>query len=231
MDQVSVWTNTVFGWLVRQLFEPDLGALTLGCFGLLLIALGVRRSLARTRRLHELEYGMEDLRAANEAVRAALDDTKRQVAEATLAIAQKNEAREKKITGELQIIEGLIRDFASNATAKAKMPALPSPHSGDGVVAVKTTDPVMLEIIRRSLEENRVDLFLQPIVSLPQRKPRFYECFSRIRDEDGAMVVPEQYLDIAKREGLIGAIDNMLLFRGVQLVRRLQKANSDLGFF
>jgi cyclic-di-GMP phosphodiesterase TipF (flagellum assembly factor) len=231
MDQVSVWTNTVFGWLVRQLFEPDLGALTLGCFGLLLIALGVRRSLARTRRLHELEYGMEDLRAANEAVRAALDDTKRQVAEATLAIAQKNEAREKKITGELQIIEGLIRDFASNATAKAKMPALPSPHSGDGVVAVKTTDPVMLEIIRRSLEENRVDLFLQPIVTLPQRKLRFYEALSRLRSDDGAVIMPEQYMKVAGPAGLMSVVDNLLLLRCVQIVRRLTQKQRELAVF
>ena len=31
----------------------------------------------------------------------------------------------------------------------------------------------MLETIRHSLEENRVDLYLQPIVSLPQRKLRY----------------------------------------------------------
>ena len=31
----------------------------------------------------------------------------------------------------------------------------------------------LLETIRASLEENRVDLYLQPIVSLPQRKLRY----------------------------------------------------------
>src|SRR6478672_8699416 len=117
MDSAALWVNTGFGWLVRQSFDPEIGVLTLGILGLLLIAISLRRSLARSRRLHELEYGMEDLRAANQAVRAALDETKRQVAEATLAIAQKSEAREKKITGELQIIEGLIRDFAASAAA------------------------------------------------------------------------------------------------------------------
>jgi cyclic-di-GMP phosphodiesterase, flagellum assembly factor TipF len=74
-------------------------------------------------------------------------------------------------------------------------------------------------------------LFVQPIVSLPQRKRRHYECFSRVRAEDGSILMPESYIGVAEREGLIAAIDNMLLFRGVQLVRRVQKANSDVGIF
>ena len=88
----------------------------------------------------------------------------------------------------------------------------------------------VLDVVRDGLKENRVDLFLQPIVSLPQRKRRFYECFSRIRLNDEAMVVPDQYLAIAEREGLIAAIDNLLLFRCVQLVRRSQKHSYNVDF-
>ena len=76
-------------------------------------------------------------------------------------------------------------------------------------------DATLLEIVREGLQNNRVDLFVQPIVSLPQRKHRHYECFSRIRSADGQMITPEQYLAIAEREGLIGAIDNMLLFLNI----------------
>ena len=89
----------------------------------------------------------------------------------------------------------------------------------------------ILDIVREGLKRDRVDLYLQPVVSLPQRKPRFYECFSRIRAEDGGVVLPEQYLELAKRDGLVGAIDNLLLFRCVQLVRRAQSHNHSVGFF
>ncbi len=92
-------------------------------------------------------------------------------------------------------------------------------------------DDDILAIVREGLELDRVDLFLQPVVSLPQRKHRFYEAFSRIRDGSGGMVLPEQYLALAEREGLIAAIDNMLLFRCVQLVRRSQQRNRKVGFF
>jgi cyclic-di-GMP phosphodiesterase TipF (flagellum assembly factor) len=230
VDSAAVWANTAFGWLVRQFFEPDIRALALGAFGLLLIAVGVRRSLVRARRLHELEFGIEDLRAANHAVRAALDDTKRQVAEATLAIAKKSEAREKKITGELQIIEGLIRDFATNVAAKTKAQTAAGSRSAGGL-AVASSESIMLDIIRRSLEENRVDLYLQPIVGLPQRKLRFYEALSRLRSDDGAIIMPEQYIKVAGPAGLMSVVDNLLLLRCVQIVRRLTQKQRELAVF
>ena len=92
-------------------------------------------------------------------------------------------------------------------------------------------DDRILEIVRDGLEQNRVDLVLQPIVQLPQRKRIFYEAFTRIRDDKGDNLVPEQYIGIAEREGLVTAIDNMLLFRCVQLVRRTQNSKQDIGFF
>lgn len=89
----------------------------------------------------------------------------------------------------------------------------------------------ILDVLRDGLRENRVEIALQPIVSLPQRKRRFFECYSRIKATDGRVLVPEQYLDIAERHGLVTAIDNMLLFRCIQMLRRLRKANASVGFF
>ena len=71
---------------------------------------------------------------------------------------------------------------------------------------------------------------LQPVVSLPQRKLNFLECFSRVRTEN-ADLLPQRYLGIAERKGLISAIDNMLLFRCVQLVRKNRRGHRGLGFF
>jgi cyclic-di-GMP phosphodiesterase TipF (flagellum assembly factor) len=94
-------------------------------------------------------------------------------------------------------------------------------------------DAAILNIMREGLETNRVDLVLQPIVSLPQRRRCHYEAFTRIRDRNGQMLVPDQYIGVAEREGLITAIDNMMLFRCVQLVRRsqAQNRNQSVAFF
>lgn len=89
----------------------------------------------------------------------------------------------------------------------------------------------ILDIVRSGLQENKVDLYLQPVVRLPKRRTQFYEAFSRIRGPHGEVITPSQYLKIAEREGLIGTIDNLLLIRCVQLIRRVRQRNVDIGFF
>lgn len=89
----------------------------------------------------------------------------------------------------------------------------------------------MLQVVQDALAENRVDLYLQPIVSLPQRRTVFYESFSRLRDETGRVMMPAEYLAVAEPEGLMTAIDNLLLFRCVQIVRRLGKQDRKVGIF
>ncbi|MDP6473641.1 MAG: EAL domain-containing protein [Alphaproteobacteria bacterium] len=89
----------------------------------------------------------------------------------------------------------------------------------------------ILAITRDALERARVSLFLQPIVSLPTRRVEYYEAYSRIQDHAGNFIGPKQYLELAERAGLVGAIDNNLLFRCIQLLRRVRRHNRDYGFF
>lgn len=92
-------------------------------------------------------------------------------------------------------------------------------------------DPAMRELIRSALNANRVDLFLQPIVTLPQRRVKYYEAFTRIRDGNDQMLEPSVFLPEAIRSGLIPRIDNLLLFRSVQVIRRLTTRNRDAALF
>jgi cyclic-di-GMP phosphodiesterase TipF (flagellum assembly factor) len=89
----------------------------------------------------------------------------------------------------------------------------------------------LLDTVREALAENRVDLYLQPVVALPQRKTVFYESFTRLRDETGRVMMPTEYLSVAEPGGLVTAIDNLLLFRCVQIVRRLAKQDRRIGIF
>jgi cyclic-di-GMP phosphodiesterase TipF (flagellum assembly factor) len=68
-------------------------------------------------------------------------------------------------------------------------------------------------------------------VSLPQRKLRYYEALSRLRSEDGKVIMPEQYIKVAAPAGLMSVVDNLLLFRCVQIVRRLTQKQRDVGVF
>lgn len=97
--------------------------------------------------------------------------------------------------------------------------------------ADSVSEEELLNIIRASLEHNRVDLYLQPIMALPQRRIRFYEALSRLRSRDGEIILPAQYLRVAEPAGLMSVIDNLLLFRCVQIVRRLIEKNKNVGIF
>ena len=98
-----------------------------------------------------------------------------------------------------------------------------------GTASVPPRGPI--DIVREALQENRVELYLQPIVSLPQRRTTFYEGFTRLKDSTGAIVMPNEFMPAADAAGLTSTIDNMLLFRCVQIVRRLAKQDRRIGIF
>ena len=89
----------------------------------------------------------------------------------------------------------------------------------------------MIEIVGAAIDAGRVDLYLQPIVTLPQRKVRYYEAFTRLRTADGTVLAPPEFLKAAEAGGLMPRIDKLLLFRSVQVVRRLQLKNREIGVF
>lgn len=86
-------------------------------------------------------------------------------------------------------------------------------------------------LIAKAIDDGRIDLYLQPIVTLPQRKVRSYEALSRLRTEDGEVIPAVDFIDVANSVGLLPKIDNLLAFRCVQVVRRLQLKSRDVGLF
>jgi cyclic-di-GMP phosphodiesterase, flagellum assembly factor TipF len=89
----------------------------------------------------------------------------------------------------------------------------------------------VLALIGGAIEANRMDLYLQPVVTLPQRKVRFYEAMTRLRTDDGDVLSPSDFAGLAEAGGLMPRIDNVMLFRCVQVVRRLATKNRDVGVF
>ncbi|HEY0105733.1 MAG TPA: EAL domain-containing protein [Rhizomicrobium sp.] len=203
--------------------------LALGCTQ---IHAGLRRR--RDKRIADREIA--GLKRVSFQFEQALSDTRFKIDDMSKAIEAKTSAQNKKIVAELQVLEALMREFASKVSNSArKEPAIerdPAPRQGPaGAYVGALGDAQMLETIRASLEQNRVDLYLQPIVSLPQRKLRFYEALSRLRSEDGKVIMPEQYIKVAAPAGLMSVVDNLLLFRCVQIVRRLTQKQRDVGVF
>ena len=46
----------------------------------------------------------------------------------------------------------------------------------------------LVAAIRSAIEGSRIELYLQPIVTLPQRKVRYYEALSRLKADNGDLI-------------------------------------------
>ncbi len=109
-----------------------------------------------------------------------------------------------------------------NAVAPAAVASEPAPSRSQAQI---------LAALRRAVEENRIDIFLQPIVTLPQRKVRFYEAVTRLRDDKDRILGADDFIAVAEAAWLIGRIDHTVMLKCVQVLRRLMVRNKEVGIF
>ena len=153
--------------------------------------------------------------------------------------------RAENVASELRILRGLMKQVTEKVSetqttkniAKEMEPddeevnQDASTKAGPREPFLNYDDAEILTFLDRAVKEDRVQLFIQPTVRLPQRIPAFYECFSRITDNEGNIIRPEQYLPVSDAAGLTAALDNLLLFRCIQLVRQTRREQPNILFF
>jgi cyclic-di-GMP phosphodiesterase TipF (flagellum assembly factor) len=127
------------------------------------------------------------------------------------------------------------KELASSAedagitAAPAAAAAAPAPVTSKS--APSRSQAQILTAVKNAVEENRIDIFLQPMVTLPQRKVRFYEAVTRLRDDTDQVLAADDFIAVAEAAGLIGRIDHMVMLKCVQVLRRLMVRNKDVGVF
>ncbi len=89
----------------------------------------------------------------------------------------------------------------------------------------------IIAFIRDAIETAKIELYLQPVVTLPQRKVRYYEAMSRLKAGNGDVVAAADFLKFAEAGGLMPKLDHLTVLRCVQVVRRLLLKNRDIGLF
>jgi len=122
-----------------------------------------------------------------------------------------------------------IPSFLPESPKMAAAP--PSPAAAGEKSASFRSQAQILAALRAAIEANRLDIYLQPMVTLPQRKVRFYEAVLRMRDENDSVLAADDFIGTAEAAGLIGRIDHMVMLRCVQVLRRLMVRNKEVGVF
>jgi cyclic-di-GMP phosphodiesterase TipF (flagellum assembly factor) len=115
-------------------------------------------------------------------------------------------------------------------SAAADRPAIQPATQPAGDEAADASAEIVA-MLRAAVEANRIDLYLQPLVTLPQRKVRYYEVVSRLRDENDKVFKAAEFIAAAELDGLMPRIDNLVMLRCVQVLRRLLVLNKDIGLF
>src|SRR6516162_6411571 len=135
-------------------------------------------------------------------------------------------------TGEITLPGGGPQKPAGDDKPVIAAPAAPTPQAAAGEPAgLPRNQTQILAALRSAVDENRIDIYLQPLVTLPQRKVRYYEAMSRIRDDKDQVLAAEDFIGVAEAAGLIGRIDHMVMLRCVQVLRRLMVRNKEVGVF
>lgn len=133
----------------------------------------------------------------------------------------------------------LDRRGAPPAGARLPPPVLPPPvlppDSAERPAPIVATPPVatpppapraapsravLAPEIAEALETRRIELFLQPVVTLPQRKSRFYEAVPRLKTADGHLLGPEARAAV-EAAGFGAALEAVQLAAVMPVARRL----------
>ena len=199
-------------------------AAMLGTLGLLLSIHGLAARMIEGKGLRS---ELKSLRDAHRILVDQIQKTQAGLEELSDHVEADAAQRTETLHSEVKMLEDLVERMTEDM--EARLSATVSAAGHGRLVAGPTA--ALLETVREALAQNRVDLYLQPVVTLPQRRTQFYESFSRLRDETGRILMPAEYLAVAEPEGLVSAIDNLLLFRCVQIVRRLAKNDRKVGIF
>jgi cyclic-di-GMP phosphodiesterase TipF (flagellum assembly factor) len=117
-------------------------------------------------------------------------------------------------------------EAAQESVAPVAEPAAAATPSASGRSSAQ-----ILAAVKNAVEANRIDIYLQPMVTLPQRKVRFYEAVTRLRDDNDEILTPDDFIGTAEAAGLMGRIDHAVMLRCVQVLRRLMVRNKEVGIF
>ncbi|WP_316861458.1 EAL domain-containing protein [uncultured Cohaesibacter sp.] len=99
-------------------------------------------------------------------------------------------------------------------------PSMPSAASREG-----DREPVITEAdeaaVRRALALGQIEMFMQPVVTLPMRKPQFYEALTRLKTDGDQVITPDIFLPVCRKNSFMPMLDRLAINETFRLQRRL----------
>lgn len=212
------------GWALLEMYQQTL-PISVGAGALITLFLGqiYLFSARPSKKFAQMDKDIREVSTVTTDVQQRMKVVEARTDAVETTVKHELSERKDALISEMQHLERLIERLGD--AFEGKLSEAPT------IAQVTPQDDPILRAVKSALAEGRVDLHLQPIVSLPQRRVAFYEGFTRLRTEDGALIMPAEFLDAARRSNLLSTIDNMTLFRCVQIVRKLAERDRRVGVF
>ncbi|HSQ04083.1 MAG TPA: EAL domain-containing protein [Burkholderiales bacterium] len=85
--------------------------------------------------------------------------------------------------------------------------------------------------LRDALDEDRLVLFAQPVVRLRDLRPVHHEVLVRIKDENGKLILPGNFIELAESLGIIQEIDMRVVEKLLEFMRENQQLGKKVRYF
>ena len=138
---------------------------------------------------------------------------------------------------EVEDLPGVVGvEYRANAPAVARLqfaasPSWPLPTNGKIAPSARSDRDEIAGVLRKAVAADEIEVHLQPVVTLPQRKLRYYEALARVKSDDGDLVAAGEFLSDPDAAALMPKIDYLAAVRSVQIVRRLLLQKREVGLF
>ena len=196
------------------------------------------------RRLNAIEAKVESAVERAAAISQPLTEEIERLSEAVKALSGSVAAHEAALAEQANKREPQVEDLPgivsverlANAPAVARLQFAssafrPAPTNGKSAQLARSDRDAVGRAVRKAVATDEIELHLQPVVTLPQRKPRYYEALARLKTDSGELVAAGEFLSEAEAAAVMPRIDYLAAARSVQIVRRLLLQKREVGLF
>lgn len=214
-------------------FTPAEAILAGIVFGCVCVVLMERR--LRDRAESRLEKAIEDLSRllATDAQAGAV------LGQRINAMADINAgARLEGVEADISVLGTVIRQVAEAVSdIEERTKAQQQPASRDRMIPaapppLREAEPtISLEMLRQALSEDRLLYHIQPVVTLPQRRPQGYDLVPRLRMDDGVLADRADFTPRKGGEDLMRHIEEIGLVEAITIARRARSTGQPITLY
>ena len=211
--------------------EAILAAVVFGCVCVVLMERALRQ-----RAENRLERAIEDLSRllATDAQAGAV------LGQRINAMTDLNAgARLEGVEADISVLGTVIRQVAEAVAEIEDRVAKPAAAGRDRMISPpppaappREADPAIpLEMLRQALAENRLIYHIQPVVTLPQRRPQGYDLVPRLMMEDGDLADRADFMPRRGGEDVLRQIEGAGLVEAITICRRARTGGQPITLY